>query len=49
MGHLHGVGGPTRWLFLIRAFKTSVLLSLLFLVVYCSTNWITSKRTDVGT
>jgi protein-tyrosine phosphatase/membrane-associated phospholipid phosphatase len=49
MGHLHGFVGSTRWPFLIRSFMTSVLLSLLFLVVYCSTNWITSQRTDVRT
>jgi hypothetical protein len=49
MGHLHGVGGHARWRPLIRAFKTSLLLSLLFLVVYTSTNWISSQRTDVKT
>lgn len=32
-----------------RAALTSLLLSLLFLVVYSSTNWLTSLRTDVGT
>jgi membrane-associated phospholipid phosphatase len=31
------------------AAKTSLLLSLLFLVVYGDTNWITSQRSDVGT
>ncbi len=32
-----------------RATITSLLLSVLFLVVYGATNWITSQRTDVGT
>jgi protein-tyrosine phosphatase/membrane-associated phospholipid phosphatase len=31
------------------AARTSLLLSLLFLVVYGSCNWITAQRTDVGT
>jgi protein-tyrosine phosphatase/membrane-associated phospholipid phosphatase len=33
----------------LKAAKTSALLSLLFLVVYPTCNWITSHRTDVGT
>src|SRR5262245_31673750 len=31
------------------AARASVLLSLLFLVVYGACNWITAQRTDVGT
>ena len=38
MGDLHGVGGPARRALMLRAAGTSVLLSLLFLVVYGSTN-----------
>jgi len=34
---------------MLRAGAASALLSLLFLVVYSSTNWLTSQRTDVGT
>ena len=33
----------------LKAVKTSALLSLLFLVVYPTCNWITSLRSDVGT
>src|SRR6185503_8026843 len=32
-----------------KAVRTSALLSLLFLVVYGTCNWVTSLRTDVGT
>ena len=32
-----------------RSALTAFALSLLFSVVYSSTNWITSQRTDVGT
>src|SRR5947208_4138933 len=49
MGHLHGVGGPQGWSLRARAALTSVLLALLFLVVYGTTNWITAQRSDVGT
>ena len=49
MGHLHGVGGPQGWSLRARAALTSVLLALLFLLVYPTTNWITAQRTDVGT
>ena len=31
---------------MLRAVWTSVLLSLLFLVVYGSTNWLTAQRPD---
>ena len=49
MGDLHGVRGPTRWGLRMAAARTSALLSVLFLAVYGGTNWITSRRTDVGT
>lgn len=51
MGHLHGVGGPARRALMLRAAKTSVLLSLLFMIVYGGTNWLTAQRpdSDVGT
>jgi protein-tyrosine phosphatase len=49
VGDLYGVRGPTRWGLRIAAARTSVLLSVLFLAVYGGTNWITSRRTDVGT
>lgn len=49
MGDLYGVRGPTDWGMRVAAAKVAALLSLLFLVVYGSTNWITSQRTDVGT
>src|SRR5947209_2618358 len=44
MGTVHGVGGPARRQLMLRALSTSVLLSLLFLVVYGSTNWLTAQR-----
>ncbi len=46
MGDLHGVGGPARRGLMPRAARTSVLLSLLFLVVYGGTNWFTAQRPD---
>src|SRR5438105_3966596 len=46
MGDLHGVGGPARRTLMLRAAKTSVLLSLLFVVVYGGTNWLTAQRPD---
>jgi protein-tyrosine phosphatase len=49
VGDLHGFPGPTRWGMRIAAARTSLLLSVLFLVIYCGANWITSRRTDVGT
>jgi protein-tyrosine phosphatase/membrane-associated phospholipid phosphatase len=48
VGDLHRVSGPPRP-GVTAAAKTSLLLSLLFLVVYGGTNWITSLRSDVGT
>ena len=44
MGDVHGVGGPARLTW--RAAKTAVLLSLLFVVVYGGTNWLTAQRAD---
>ena len=38
MGTLHSIGGPARRTLMVRAARTSVLLSLLFVVVYGSTN-----------
>ena len=49
MGHLHGVAGPSRRRLMVRAGRTSLLLSLLFVTVYASTNWITDQRSDVKT
>lgn len=40
--------GPSRPKF-IKAITASVALSVLFLAVYGSCNWITSQRTDIGT
>ena len=44
MGDLHGVPGTSRPVLMLRAFVTSVLLCLLFVVVYGSTNWLTAQR-----
>lgn len=44
MGDIHGVNSPTRRGLILRAFVTSVLLSLLFIVVYGGTNWLTAQR-----
>lgn len=49
MGNLYRVAGPSRWTLTAKAAKTAALLSLLFVLVYSSTNWITAQRTDVGT
>jgi protein-tyrosine phosphatase/membrane-associated phospholipid phosphatase len=51
MGDIHGVAGPPRRVLILRAARSAVLLSLLFLVVYGSTNWLTAQRpaSDVGT
>jgi hypothetical protein len=46
MGHFHGVDGAPRRALMLRALATSVLLSLLFLVAYGGTNWITARRPD---
>lgn len=44
MGDIHRVGGPARRALILRAFATSVVLSLLFVVVYGGTNWLTAQR-----
>lgn len=49
MGDLHRVGGASRWPLIGRAAVNAVLLSVLFVVVYGSTNWFTAQRTDVKT
>jgi hypothetical protein len=49
VGNFHGVAGAPRSRLIVRAGAASVLLSLLFLVVYSGANWLTSQRTDVGT
>ena len=46
MGDLHGVDGPTRRGLMLRAAKAAVLLSLLFVVVYGATNWLTAQRPE---
>ncbi len=49
MGDFHGVVGASRSRLIVQAGAASALLSLLFLVVYSGTNWLTSQRSDVGT
>lgn len=51
MGHFHRLGGSPGARMTIRAATTSVLLSLLFVIVYGSTNWLTAQRPEnhVGT
>ena len=49
MGNLHGFTGTPRGRLMLKAGVATVLLSLLFMVVYGGTNWLTSLRTDVGT
>jgi protein-tyrosine phosphatase/membrane-associated phospholipid phosphatase len=44
MGDIHGVGGSARRRLMLRALGTSVLLSVLFIVVYGGTNWLTAQR-----
>ena len=44
MWDIHGVGGPASRILILRAAGTSVLLSLLFVVVYGGTNWLTAQR-----
>jgi Dual specificity phosphatase, catalytic domain/PAP2 superfamily len=46
MGALHCVGGPTRWRLRWQAAKVAVVLSLLFVIVYGATNWLTAQRPD---
>jgi len=49
VGNLHGFTGTPRGRLMLKAGVATVLLSLLFMVVYGGTNWLTSLRTDVGT
>src|SRR5207244_2767792 len=51
MGDIHGLGGSPRRALMLRAGKTSVLLSVLFVFVYGGTNWLTAQRpaSDVST
>jgi membrane-associated phospholipid phosphatase len=49
VGDFHRLAGPPRQGLMTAAAWTSLLLSVLFLVVYGGTNWITSLRSDVGT
>jgi membrane-associated phospholipid phosphatase len=44
MGNIHGVGGTARRTLMLRAAITSVLLSVLFVIVYGGTNWFTAQR-----
>ena len=45
MGHLHGVGRPTK----VARFAWMVGCVLLFVVVYGVSNWLASQRAQVGT
>lgn len=49
MGNLHRFLGSPRGRLTLKAAAASAVLSLLFLVVYSGTNWLTSTRTHVGT
>ena len=49
MGNLFRLGGAADHGMKLRALKASVLLSVLFLVVYHTCNWVTAQRADVGT
>lgn len=49
MGHFLRLGRPPRLKFSGHALWTSIWLSVLFLVVYSSSNWLTTLRSDVGT
>jgi len=42
--HVHGFACPARRRLLTQAAKTSIFLSLLFVVVYGATNWLTAQR-----
>ncbi len=44
MGDLHGISGPPRRRLMLAAARTSVQLSLLFLLIYGSTNWLAAHR-----
>jgi protein-tyrosine phosphatase/membrane-associated phospholipid phosphatase len=51
MRDIHSLDGPARRTLMLKAAATSVLLSLLFIIVYGSTNWFTAQRpsSDVQT
>ena len=49
MGTLYRVRRTKNCNLKAAAALTSLLLSVLFLLVYGTTNWITAQRTDVGT
>ncbi len=44
MWDIQGLSGATRRALMLRALRTSVLLSLLFVVAYGGTNWWTAQR-----
>jgi protein-tyrosine phosphatase/membrane-associated phospholipid phosphatase len=46
MGDILGVGGAPRRALMWPALKTAVLLSLLFMLVYGGTNWLTAQRPE---
>ena len=48
MGDFHRLSGTPHRKLILPAAAASVFLSLLFLVVYSGTNWLTSQRSDVG-
>ncbi len=48
MGNLYSISGTPHWRVRLAQAETSVLLSVLFIVVYGGANWITSQRSDVG-
>ncbi len=48
MGNIFSISGTPHWRVKLAQAKTTALLSVLFIVVYGGTNWITSQRSDVG-
>lgn len=44
MRDIHSLDGSPRRILILKAAATSVLLSLLFMIVYGSTNWFTAQR-----
>jgi predicted protein tyrosine phosphatase len=49
VGDLHRVGGSPRSALRWAAVRTSAALSVLFFVVYFTTNWYSAQRANVGT
>jgi len=47
MGNLYRLSGTPSWRVRLAQAKTAALLSVLFIVVYGGSNWITSQRVDV--